>query len=82
MIVNANSNSRSPGKVNKISNWHGSLAAWLSDSQVEAATGESLDRGSDLVDDLWLKSLLSLSLHLLSSLLLVVLSLHVLKLSG
>ena len=34
------------------------------------------------MDDSWLESLLSLSLHLLSSLLLVVLSLHVLKLAS
>ena len=54
----------------------------VSDGKVEATTGESLARSCRLVDDSRLKSLLGFSLHLLSSLLLVVLSLHVLELSG
>ena len=53
-----------------------------SNGKVEATTSESLARCSSLVDDSWFESLLSLSLHLLSSLLLVVLSLHVLELSS
>ena len=52
-----------------------------SDSKVETSTSKSLNGSVSLVDDSWLKSLLSFSLHLLSSLLLVVLSLHILELS-
>ena len=54
----------------------------VSDGKVEATTGESLARSCRLVDDSRLESLLGFSLHLLSSLLLVVLSLHVLELSS
>ena len=54
----------------------------VSDGKVKATTGESLARSCRLVDDSRLESLLGFSLHLLSSLLLVVLSLHVLELSG
>ena len=53
-----------------------------SDSQVEATTSELLDRGVHLVDDLRLESSLSFALHLLASLLLVVLALHVLQLAS
>lgn len=51
----------------------------ISDSQIKAATSKLLDRRRNLVDDLWFESCLSFSLHLLSSLLLVIFTLHVLK---
>ena len=54
----------------------------VSDGKVEATTGESLARSCRLVDNSRLESLLSFSLHLLSPLLLVVLSLHVLELAS
>ena len=53
-----------------------------SNSQIKATTSESLNRRStSLIDDSRFKSLLGFSLHLLSSLLLIVLSLHVLQFS-
>ena len=53
-----------------------------SNSKIETATGKSLNwRSSTLIDDSGFKSLLGLSLHLLSSLLLIVFSLHVLQFS-
>jgi hypothetical protein len=54
----------------------------FSDGKIESTTSESLNRSCGALVDSRLESLLGLSLHLLSSLLLVVLSLHILKLSG
>jgi len=53
-----------------------------SNSQVETATGEPLNWSRRLMDDSGFEALLRFSLHLLSSLLLVVLSLHVLELTS
>ena len=58
---------------------------WISNSQVEATAGEALDRSRLLFDGAALsrvESLLSFALDLLAALLLVVLALHVLKLTS
>ena len=61
--------------------YNSSILKSESDSQIVASSSKSLSRSVGLVDSSWLESLLGFSLHLLSSLLLVVLSLHVLELS-
>ena len=63
-------------------NYNSSILKSESDSQIVASSSKSLSRSVGLVDSSWLESLLGFSLHLLSSLLLVVLSLHVLEFSS
>lgn len=71
---------RSPGSSSGGFSFHESISA--SDGQREAATSEPLLRSRVLVDLSWLHLLLSLALHGLATLLLVVLSLHLLELAS